>query len=153
MNIFVVDSDPCKAAQMLCDQHVVKMPTETAQMLSAALPENIAPYKRTHYNHPCSIWARATEANWEWTIKHGLGLCEEYTRRYKKHHKARLAIETCAGLLDVLFFDSRGLLPFVQCIPDQYKRNNPVEAYRDYYKAEKMSFARYRYSERPQWTY
>lgn len=34
MNIFVVDTDPRKAAQSLCDKHVVKMVLETAQILS-----------------------------------------------------------------------------------------------------------------------
>ena len=34
MNIFVLDSDPAIAAQMLCDKHVVKMILESAQLLS-----------------------------------------------------------------------------------------------------------------------
>ena len=34
MNIFVIDKDPVVAAQMQCDAHVVKMITESAQMLS-----------------------------------------------------------------------------------------------------------------------
>ena len=34
MNIFVLDKDPVVAAQMQCDKHVVKMITESAQMLS-----------------------------------------------------------------------------------------------------------------------
>lgn len=36
MNIFVVNEDPVKAAQELCDAHVVKMPTECVQILSTA---------------------------------------------------------------------------------------------------------------------
>lgn len=36
MNIFVVNGDPVKAAQELCDAHVVKMPTECVQLLSTA---------------------------------------------------------------------------------------------------------------------
>lgn len=34
MNIFVLDTDPEIAAQLQCDKHVVKMITESAQMLS-----------------------------------------------------------------------------------------------------------------------
>jgi hypothetical protein len=34
MNIFVLDKDPVIAAQLQCDKHVVKMVTESAQMLS-----------------------------------------------------------------------------------------------------------------------
>jgi hypothetical protein len=34
MNIFVLDQDPVVAAQMMCDEHIIKMPTESLQMLS-----------------------------------------------------------------------------------------------------------------------
>ena len=36
MNIFFLDENPQKAAQSLCDKHVVKMVLETAQMCSTA---------------------------------------------------------------------------------------------------------------------
>lgn len=36
MNIFYVDSDVRKISEYLCDKHIVKMPTESAQMLSTA---------------------------------------------------------------------------------------------------------------------
>ena len=36
MNIFYLDRDPVKAAQMSCDKHVVKMILESAQMLCTA---------------------------------------------------------------------------------------------------------------------
>ena len=36
MNIFYVDRDPVKAAQMMCDKHIVKMILESAQMLCSA---------------------------------------------------------------------------------------------------------------------
>lgn len=89
MNIFVLDYCPVKSAQMQCDRHVVKMPLETAQLLCSAYPNDNAPYKRTHYNHPCSIWARKSENNYLWPIEHGLALCLEYNFRYGKNHKSR----------------------------------------------------------------
>ena len=36
MNIFHLDNDPVKAAQMMCDKHVVKMIVEYAQLMSTA---------------------------------------------------------------------------------------------------------------------
>jgi len=36
MNIFVLDKNPITAAELQCDKHVVKMVTESAQMLSTA---------------------------------------------------------------------------------------------------------------------
>ena len=37
MNIFALDSDPFKAARMMCDKHIPKMIVETAQMMASAL--------------------------------------------------------------------------------------------------------------------
>lgn len=36
MNVFYLSSDPVEAARQQCDKHVVKMPIESAQMLSTA---------------------------------------------------------------------------------------------------------------------
>lgn len=36
MNIFYLDSDPVASARFMCDKHIVKMPLESAQMLSTA---------------------------------------------------------------------------------------------------------------------
>ena len=85
MNIFVLDYNPKRAAQMQCDKHVVKMPLETAQILCSAFEPGTAPYKRTHYNHPCSVWGRESKVNYKWLIEHGLALSDEYTYRYGKN--------------------------------------------------------------------
>jgi hypothetical protein len=37
MNRFIIEDTPSKIASSLCDQHVVKMPLEEAQMLCTAL--------------------------------------------------------------------------------------------------------------------
>ena len=37
MNRFIIEGEPQKIAKSLCDQHVVKMPVEEAQMLCTAL--------------------------------------------------------------------------------------------------------------------
>ena len=36
MNIFCLDKDPVKAAQMMCDKHIVKMLLESAQLMCTA---------------------------------------------------------------------------------------------------------------------
>ena len=86
MNIFVLDIDPQLAASLHLDKHVVKMPLETAQMLCTINAEFgiDVPYKATHKNHPCTLWAKATKANYQWLTALGLNLCYEYTYRYKK---------------------------------------------------------------------
>ena len=36
MNIFILDKNPIKAAQLQCDKHICKMIVESAKMLSTA---------------------------------------------------------------------------------------------------------------------
>ena len=82
MNIFVLDLDPKKAAIQQIDKHVVKMPLETAQMLCTALGRHGlegTPYKQAYKKHPCTIWAGDNRNNFQWLVKHGIALSEEYT--------------------------------------------------------------------------
>jgi hypothetical protein len=152
MNIFVLDYNPVKAAQFQCDKHVVKMPLESAQILCSAFSIGIAPYKRTHYNHPCSVWTRKTKNNYVWLIQHGLALCDEYTYRYGKNHKSRQVILWCQKNMRQLKFDSEGKTHFVLCFDNKYKIGNAVESYREYYRAEKSQIAKWAKSRlRPNW--
>ena len=150
MNIFVVDNDPVVAATMLCDKHVVKMIVETAQMLCTVGRSNgyETRYRSTHAKHPCTLWAGQSKQNWDWLVKHGLSMCEEYTRRYGRRHKTHDVIESLARL--PIDLPTTGLTPFAQAMPDQYKGDDPVEAYRNYYKGEKSGFAKWKTST-PSW--
>jgi len=151
MNIFVVDEDPEVAARQLCDKHVVKMILETAQMLCTVAHEQgwNAPYKKAHPKHPCTLWAGKSAENWSWLIAHGLAMAEEYTRRYGRVHKSEAVIKWCATL-PVQFAGGYGLTPFAQAMPEQYKNDCAVTAYRAYYHGEKAYFATWK-TEAPQW--
>ena len=138
MNVFVLDLDPARAAQMQCDKHVVKMVLETAQLLCAAFPEGSAPYKRTHYNHPCAKWTRESMDNFVWLVGHGLALSDEYTYRYGKRHKSHDAILWCMQHTHLLDIPAVGLTPFAQAMPDEYKHEDSVTAYRTYYIENKL---------------
>ena len=89
MNIFYINSNPMIAAQELADDHIRKMQIESAQMLSAAHWENgsSAPYKRTHVNHPSTIWTRESIHQYLWLVEHGLEICNEFKKRYDKPYK------------------------------------------------------------------
>ena len=103
MNIFYFDEDPYVAAQAQPDKLLVKMPLETAQMLCTAHRvtgcEDYADehnlYKTAYMNHPCTIWASESQANWQWLTDYGLALSAEYTERYGKVHKSQGVIEWC----------------------------------------------------------
>ena len=151
MNIFVLSTDPEEAARMQCDKHVVKMILESGQMLCAAHEPNEAPWKRTHYNHPCTVWARAATENYKWLAVHGLTLADEYTKRYGKVHAAEEVLVWCAENIPANV-PVGNLTPFAIAIKDsKYHLGDPVSSYRAYYKGEKIRFAAWRYCDPPSW--
>jgi hypothetical protein len=150
MNIFVLDTNPSKAAKLLCDQHVVKMIVESAQMLCTThwLTGGQAQYKATHRNHPCTIWCKESTQNYKWLVKHALSLCKEYTLRYGKTHKTQEVIKWCADNIPAL--PKTKLTDFAQAMPDEYKVScDAVQAYKNYYIGEKIKFGRWLHSTRP----
>lgn len=142
MNIFILDKCPVKAAQYQCDKHVVKMCLETAQILCTALRESGVDhdlYKSTHKNHPCTLWAMESTANFCWLIEHGQQLCIEYTHRYGKRHKCQDVIEQIKVMASFgLPMDIGPMTSFAQAMPDEFKNEDAVQAYRDYYRLDKM---------------
>lgn len=150
MNIFVLDRDPVEAARQQCDQHVVKMCLETAQMLCTALRHHgvESEYKSSHINHPCNIWARETRSNFLWLCDHGIELCREYTCRYRKMHKSESVIWTAKWHSDKV--PEGPLTEFAQAMPELYKSECAVSAYRNYYRGEKTSFATWKRN-KPEW--
>ena len=149
MNIFVLDKNPHVAAMYACDKHVVKMILESAQMLCSVHPEGTAPYKRSFYNHPCTKWVRASSENYDWLIEHARALCTEYTRRYGKVHKSEKVIDWCDANRPEL--PNVGLTPFAQAMPEDYKNEDAVEAYRTYYRNDKRRFATWKDVDPPTW--
>jgi hypothetical protein len=145
MNIFVLHTDPTIAARMQCDRHVVKMTLETAQMLSTAINElgGQAPYKSAHINHPCSVWARESLGNFLWLYEHGIALAAEYTKRYGKVHKSQAVIEECIEKMKLLPLYNLNRTAHPLCMPDQYKCDDAVEAYRRLYIEDKSRFAQW----------
>ena len=154
MNIFTLDDDPVIAAVLQCDRHIVKMPLETAQMLCTNLHlfGLEAPYKPTHKNHPCTVWARESLGNWEWLLAHGNALGEEYTRRYGKVHKSHLVIKECAKVLVPLLGERT---PFAMAFHDKWKiDDNPIKSYRNFYSNKQFqdgSIPKWKHTPTPQW--
>lgn len=152
MNIFVLSEDSVVAAHMQCDQHVVKMPLETAQLLCTAYPDGVAPYRWTHYAHPCAVWTRTSRENYLWLLAHGRALSAEYRFRYGREHKSRDVIEWCAEHIDDIDFREPGQTPFALAMPGRYKRNDAVQSYRTFYLLDKSRFARWNHGRAmPEW--
>lgn len=174
MNIFAISNDPIEAAKWMVDKHVTKMTVESAQLLSTAhrildgtetigtsksgrkakrwtLPDQREQilYSATHVNHPCAVWARVSNNNYNWLFCHFLGLLKEYTHRYGKTHK-------CFTMIDDLARTPRNipvhyLTPHALAMPDEYKVDSTVESYRNYYKGAKAGMFKWTNRDRPDW--
>ena len=146
MNIFALNISPVVSAQIQHDKHVVKMVLESAQMLCSTFDPNLydVPYKRVHYNHPCTKWARENIGNFFWLVNHGLALASEYTYRYGKVHMSEKVIKWCKkNILSTDISKHPTITPFAQAMPDEYKDKYSVLAYRKYYVGEKLHNAKW----------
>lgn len=162
MNIFVLSFNPGQAAQALCDKHVPKMVLETAQLLCSPFEPGVAPYKRTHYNHPCAKWVREDIDNYSWLMTYAIVLGVEYRSRFGRDHKSMEAVHWCGQNASKLPFQNslvlggmttewwkRNITKPAQAMPDKYKHHNPVTAYRAYYIGEKARFAKWERGRKP----
>ena len=161
MNRFIIEHHPDAIARSLCDQHIVKMPLEEAQMLCTSLwhhapeyAEEHGLYKPVHQKHPCTLWAMENRANYRWAYSLYTSMLCEYHHRYGKWHGAGKHSQAIAGGIDLI---PDGLItPHPQCFSghDDCKTDEkyPVQAYRAFYKRDKMGFARWNKNrERPEW--
>lgn len=154
MNVFVLDMDLRKCAEYHTDKHVVKMITETAQLLSSAYystnEEMLAPYKLSHKFHPWSIWARESLDNWLWLEKLGICLYAEYKYRYhNRTHKAGTALIQMSVNIPNLV--SNGMTKMPLCMPFECKTEGVVESYRNYYNMYKRHLFKWTGRKVPEW--
>jgi len=172
MNIFYLDHDVNKCAEMHVDRHVTKMVIEYAQLLSTAhryldgvptvdrggatgrqrttyiLSDNRDSllYRATHINHPSAIWCRQSIENYLWLANMLIALCEEYTYRYGKTHKVERD-----GLADVLLkniphnIGNSGFTQPTPAMPDEVKiAGDSIASYHNYYINNKTHLASWR---------
>ena len=152
MNIFILDNNIRKCAEFHADQHVVKMILESTQMLCTVLNENgmEAPYKSTHIHHPCTIWTGKSLSNWKWLRFLVENLNREYKFRFthtRDHSSAAVARSLPAPPVEDI-----GLTEFAQAMPKVYRiPGDAVQAYRNFYIAEKAKFATWTKRPVPDW--
>lgn len=152
MNIFVLHPNAEIAAQMHCDKHVPKMCVEAAQMMASALRRHGAtdeempltksdtPYKGGYAHHPCTVWVGDSEGNFVWMAVHAQELLSEYTKRFGKVHACQTPIFEMVDLGYIMSDDwPEGKTPFAQAMPDEYRNDDPVVAYRAYYHSKQFA--------------
>ena len=158
MNIFILHTDIQQNVQQYVDKHVVKMPLESAQMLCTVANElygkQVAPYKSTHINHPCTIWARQSKQNFEYLF--ALMVAIDIERQYRfnstENHLSVTKLIQANILQYADMLPNIGLTDFAQCMPEQYKvANDTVSAYRNYYNGGKRNLFKWTKRNTPDW--
>jgi hypothetical protein len=169
MNIFVVDVRPEIAARQLCNRHIIKMPSETVNLLlwpfklqGIDLPknENGETIRLSHLNHPCSIFTRLNSVNYNWVWSHYFYLCAEYKERYKRTHGSfiynQFILENYSKL-NLPYGDN--LTDFPRCFGNVINLEDSndictVDLYHKYYWLDKQEFARWPSIDKiPSWWY
>lgn len=166
MNIFPLHENPEISATMHSNTHVSSQLKEAIQMLSTNIwlfhfndidrRDFAACYNLsipTHDNHPCTIWARESQENFAWLYEYAKALAYEYSYRTDKIHGAIAKLKVIEYLIPR--YDNVALTPFAQVMPDQYKCDSAILAYRDYHRHEKQgyykkngTFVQYKWTER-----
>lgn len=146
MNIFILEKnnqgeiDWAKSAKSLDDMRVVKMITETNQIICTVLNElgYKTPYKSFNPKHPSILWAGESLQNLKHLVNYNYWLCREYETRFKKVHagfKVLLELNKMV-LYDVnlpLLIKKVYSTPIKLCMPEEFKSDDAVESYRNYY--------------------
>ena len=167
MNLFVLSLCFRECAEWMFDKHVSKMILEAVQMLSTAKhlldpfpvdsEEEKLIYKISHKNHPVSIWIRTSLENYLWTLDMVSAMHDEWKYRYNhsetKMHASFLVAQNLRKFAPRQeCFPERMLTPFAQAMPDEYKCEDAVEAYKRYYQSpEKRKIASWKRRNPPSW--
>ena len=174
MNIFYLHEETKECAKQHLDKHVVKMILEYAQLLSTAQrlldgyeyegksisgrkamrwklddqrEDNL--YMASHMKHPSGMWCRETSGNYLWLYNLWRDLMKEYTFRYGKHHVAERLIPFLDNLPKNI--KNAEITPMPQCMPEQYKVPDSIQAYKNYYIGDKQRFAVWTNRPIPEW--
>jgi len=139
MNLFILSLDPAKIAEYMMDKHIAKIILEAVQMLCttqrlltavAGLECDPCVYKIAHKNHPVTIWCRASQANFIWTLDLIDAMHAEWKYRYghpaHKEHKSYSVAQYLrrnvppAGAFEKVHVPNV-MTPFALAMPDEYK--------------------------------
>jgi len=107
-------------------------------------------WKASHFNHPSNIWVRQSSDHYSWLYNLWLELLSEYTYRYSKKHSAE-RMKVAFSQLPKNSPHRGWLSDPTPAMPDEYKVSNTIESYRNFYIAEKRSFATWKNRTVPDW--
>jgi hypothetical protein len=142
MNLFILSLDPAKIAEYMMDKHIAKIILEAVQMLCTTQRllttcadggtecDPTIVYKIAHKNHPVTIWCRASQANFIWTLDLIDAMHAEWKYRYghpacKQHKSYGVAQYLRDNIPPADAFERvkiPGIMtPFALAMPDEFK--------------------------------
>jgi hypothetical protein len=130
------------------------MLVEAGQIMSHAMIENGYEYgwlyAKSYEHHPLMDWCSDGKGNFAYVRRLAEGLYEEKVERFGGGHKTwRTVVSKLPEKPDRF---PEGSTDQYQAMPDVYRQVDPVEAYRLYYKSEKMYDGAYdKASQEPSW--
>jgi hypothetical protein len=133
MNIFYTNENPIICASEHCGIHVNKMIIEYAQMLSTChfvIDDKMIGVKPTHINHPCNVWLRESDGNYEYVYDLFVNLISIYHSKTRKSH----GLSHLCGILKrpPLYIKIVPMTEPPRCMPDEFKVDSVQESYKKY---------------------
>lgn len=174
MNIFFLHETPELSAKYLVDKHIVKMPLESAQMLSTAhrlldghltkvaVEKNgktkikkqwLMPGETANNPSPLYKVAHAKHPSTVWTMESAENYqwhFELFCHMLKEYTRRYGKVHRSSQLLSLLVnppqnIPKKGMTAPIPAMPDTYKvPGDPIESYRRYYAGEKWRFAKWK---------
>ena len=162
MNIFAIEKDSegsidwQQSARSHDNFRVNKMIIESCQMLStnAQLLGEQTRYRSAFQNHPSTIWARESSDNFASLAYLAQCLRDEFCRRYDRDsHGCDDVIKHMNDLINtdkfIMEFDHHEPTELPLCMPDEYKSDNVVDSYRNFFSNKPN--LRYFTGQAPEW--
>ena len=118
-------------------------------ILSAPLRKSIPEpgFRPVHTHHPCTIWIRTSLENYMWAVDLALAIAEEYEYRWPgKIHSCKAHAQWLQQNPPKI--PSLSLTQFALAMPDEYKVEDSVESYRNFYKGSKQERGLTKYTRR-----
>jgi hypothetical protein len=152
MNIFRLHNDHVEAAKLNQDLHVTKICLEAVQMIAngysikqltdAPRTQKGSVRRHSHIYHPLSKHVLSSRGAFDWALKHGLALFDEFEYRFGKKHFCEGFIKWAAANTPTLVLDEPEQ-EWPQCFkqhPECMVLGDVVAGYRNYYKMHKAKF-------------
>jgi hypothetical protein len=95
-------------------------------------------FRPVHLHHPCTIWVRSSRANYNWLCQLALELVKEHMIRWPSNPEVLCKKHAIWLSTYIPPLPSIPLTPFAKAMPEEYRRNDPIQSYRAFYSGSKQ---------------